>query len=101
MKGDLIESDILYRVLRLLSKPGIADIRVDARPSDAINVAQRCKDLTRIKFLTDGVLLREMMDDPLLSNVIMVDEAHERCHSHYSELPDIKRVIVNTQAIDP
>ncbi|KAI7749232.1 hypothetical protein M8C21_030876, partial [Ambrosia artemisiifolia] len=24
-------------------------------------------DLTRIKFLTDGVLLREMMDDPLLS----------------------------------
>ncbi|KAI3681425.1 hypothetical protein L6452_36220 [Arctium lappa] len=24
-------------------------------------------DLTRFKFLTDGVLLREMMDDPLLS----------------------------------
>jgi len=35
---------------------------------------------TDIKFVTEGVLLSEMMTDPLLSkyNVIMVDEVHER-----------------------
>ena len=36
--------------------------------------------LTRIKFMTEGVLVREMMRDPLLTkySVIMLDEAHER-----------------------
>ncbi|XP_061429357.1 probable ATP-dependent RNA helicase DHX35 [Lethenteron reissneri] len=41
-----------------------------------------CSDpqATRIKFLTDGMLVREMMADPLLKkySVIILDEAHER-----------------------
>ncbi|KAM4738265.1 putative ATP-dependent RNA helicase DHX35 isoform 1-T1 [Anableps anableps] len=41
-----------------------------------------CSDpqATRIKFLTDGMLVREMMADPLLKkySVLMLDEAHER-----------------------
>ena len=35
---------------------------------------------TKIKYITDQVLIREMMEDPLLTkySVVMVDEAHER-----------------------
>ncbi|PAV67914.1 hypothetical protein WR25_21939 isoform A [Diploscapter pachys] len=37
-------------------------------------------DETKIKFMTDGILLREFLTDPLLSkySILMIDEAHER-----------------------
>ena len=38
------------------------------------------REYTKIKFLTKGILIREMIGDPLLSDysVIMLDEVHER-----------------------
>ncbi|CAN0896183.1 Probable pre-mRNA-splicing factor ATP-dependent RNA helicase DEAH4 [Linum grandiflorum] len=46
----------------------------------AIRFEDRTSDITRIKYLTDGVLLRESLSDPELSqySVIILDEAHER-----------------------
>ncbi|MCO5576358.1 hypothetical protein L7F22_030167 [Adiantum nelumboides] len=50
--------------------------------------------VTKVKYLTDGVLLREMMEDPLLVkySVIMVDEAHERSISTDILLGLLKKV---------
>ncbi|KAF9479926.1 P-loop containing nucleoside triphosphate hydrolase protein [Pholiota conissans] len=46
----------------------------------AVRFDEKSSDQTRIKYLTDGMIVRELMSDPLLSNysVIIVDEAHER-----------------------
>lgn len=50
---------------------------------------------TRIKIMTDGILLQEMKLDPLLSkySVIMVDEAHERSLNIDFILGLLKRVL--------
>ncbi|KAL7422216.1 hypothetical protein Q5752_002862 [Cryptotrichosporon argae] len=83
---------------------------------DEVGYSIRFEDLsnpnrTRIKYLTDGMLFRECMVDPLLSrySVIMIDEAHER--GAYTDLllgllkkimkkrPEL-RVIISSATID-
>jgi len=65
---------------------------------EEVGYSIRFEDLTssatRIKFLTDGLLLREALVDPLLSrySVIMVDEAHERSLSTDILLGILKKI---------
>ena len=65
---------------------------------EEVGYSIRFEDLTsaktRIKFLTDGLLLREALVDPLLSrySVIMVDEAHERSLSSDILLGILKKI---------
>ena len=57
---------------------------MDVTLGDEVGYSIRFDDMssekTRIKYMTDGMLLREAMSDPLLSkySVIVLDEAHER-----------------------
>uniref|UniRef100_A0A0N5BFJ7 RNA helicase n=1 Tax=Strongyloides papillosus TaxID=174720 RepID=A0A0N5BFJ7_STREA len=45
-----------------------------------IRFESACSDNTKIKFMTDGIMLRELTSDPLLVkySIIIIDEAHER-----------------------
>ncbi|KAJ3221793.1 DEAH-box ATP-dependent RNA helicase prp22 [Clydaea vesicula] len=60
---------------------------VGCRLGEEVGYAMRFEDCTspstKIKYLTDGFLLRELLNDPLLSrySVIILDEAHERTMS--------------------
>lgn len=46
----------------------------------SVRFDERSGPQTRIKYLTDGMIVRELLSDPLLSrySVVIVDEAHER-----------------------
>ena len=46
----------------------------------SIRFEDKTSPQTKLKFMTDGLLLRELLTDPLLSNysTIILDEAHER-----------------------
>jgi pre-mRNA-splicing factor ATP-dependent RNA helicase DHX16 len=71
------------RVAAMSVAQRVAD-EVGTRLGHEVGYAVRFEDKTtqdtKIKFLTDGLLLREIITDPLLSKyaAIMLDEAHER-----------------------
>lgn len=71
---------------------------MDCKLGEEVGYSIRFEDLTsaktRIKFLTDGLLLREALADPLLSrySIIMVDEAHERSLSTDILLGILKKI---------
>ena len=46
----------------------------------AVRFDEKSSQRTKIKYLTDGMIVRELMSDPLLTkySVVIVDEAHER-----------------------
>lgn len=62
---------------RVAAEQGVA---IGTTVGYAVRFDERSGPETKIKYLTDGMLVRELLSDPLLSkySVIIVDEAHER-----------------------
>ncbi|EGS23564.1 ATP-dependent helicase-like protein [Thermochaetoides thermophila DSM 1495] len=60
----------------------------------SIRFEDATSESTRIKYMTDGLLIREALVDPLLSrySVIMIDEAHERSISSDILLGLLKKI---------
>ena len=72
---------------------------MDVELGSSFGYTVRFEDLsgpeTRLKYMTDGMLLREAIIDPLLSkySVIILDEAHERTLSTDILLGLIKEIL--------
>jgi len=89
LERDVVESD---RAIAVTQPRRVAAVSVARRVAREMNVkvgeevgySVRFEDQTstrtRIKYVTDGTLLREFLVDPLLSrySIVMLDEAHER-----------------------
>lgn len=62
---------------RVAEEQGVA---LGTRVGYAVRFNEKHEAGTKIKYLTDGMLSRELLADPLLSryNVVIIDEAHER-----------------------
>lgn len=60
----------------------------------AVRFDERANASTKIKYLTDGMLVRELMTDPMLKrySVVVIDEAHERTLNTDILLANLKRV---------
>ncbi|KAL0226491.1 hypothetical protein P9112_013815 [Eukaryota sp. TZLM1-RC] len=56
------------------------DTQVGQYVGYTIRFEDNTSEKTKLKYLTDGMLLREIMHDPLLSRykIVVIDEAHER-----------------------
>ncbi|VDC01852.1 unnamed protein product [Peniophora sp. CBMAI 1063] len=88
----LLESGLYNRTIAVTQPRRVAATSLAARVSQeqqrqlgtligySVRFDEKSNKDTRVKYLTDGMLMREMMGDPTLEqySVVIVDEAHER-----------------------
>lgn len=65
----------------------------------SIRFEERTSEKTKLKFLTDGMLMRELERDPALNeySVVVIDEAHERTLNSDILLSVLKGLLVERE----
>jgi hypothetical protein len=81
------------------------DVRLGQEVGYSIRFEDNTSDKTKIKYMTDGMLLREFLNEPTLEgySVMMVDEAHERTlHTDilFALVKDIAKVLFLRETAD-
>ncbi|KAI0051080.1 P-loop containing nucleoside triphosphate hydrolase protein [Auriscalpium vulgare] len=108
----LLEAGTLAGLLAITQPRRVAATSLAARVSQeqgrplgtlvgyAVRFDEKLSDETRVKYLTDGMLMREMMGDPMLERygVVIVDEAHERTLRTDLVLASLKRILKERNA---
>lgn len=71
-------------------------VKVGGLVGYAVRFDESCSDETRIKYATDGMLVRELLSDSLLSrySVIIIDEAHERTLRTDILMANLRRILL-------
>jgi hypothetical protein len=87
-------------------RPALEGLQLNLQCGLATSVASCCgsarvQGITEIKVMTDAALLREVLEDPLLSgySVIIVDEIHERSTSSDLLLGLLRKVLPLTVSL--
>ena len=103
----LLESGLYARTIAVTQPRRVAATSLAARVSQeqqrqlgtligySVRFDDKSNKDTRVKYLTDGMLMREMMGDPTLEqySVIVVDEAHVRTLRTYLILASLKSIL--------
>lgn len=68
----------------------------------SVRFDEACQAQTKIKYVSDGMLVRELLSDPMLSrySVIILDEAHERTLRTDFLIAALKTILAKRNEVD-